>query len=118
MRRARRRGTNRTGEVVMVEKRELEQGAEDRLERSEQLRQEALGYWQTALRGLFALPNATVLSVSSAVLYTTGIAEIAYKRIEALSGRIGGEVTRELVEVRRAATLPEPERSKRQPASS
>lgn len=104
----------------MAEKREpvVEQGAEDRIERSEQLGREALGYWQTALRGLFALPNATALSVSSAVLYTTGIAEVAYKRIEALTGRIGGEVTRELGEVRRTATLPEPERSKRQPTAS
>ena len=99
----------------MAEKREsvVEQGAEERIERAEQLGHEALGYWQTALRGLFALPNATALSLSSASLYATGIAELAYRRMELLTGRIGGEITKELGEVRRLATS-EPERGKRQ----
>ena len=99
----------------MAEKREsvVEQVAEDRIERSQQLGREALSYWQTTLRGLFALPNATALSLSSATLYATGVVELAYKRIELLTGRIGGEITRELGEVRRAAALSEPERPKR-----
>jgi len=103
----------------MAEKREsvVEQVAEDRIERSQQLGREALSYWQTTLRGLFALPNATVLSVSSAVLYVTGIAEQSFKRIEALTGRVGGEHSRELGEVPRTATLSEPERAKRQPSA-
>ncbi len=94
-----------------------EQGAEDRIERAEQLAREAAGYWQTTVRGLFAFPNATALSVSSAVLYLTGLAEQSYKRIEALTGRLGGEISRELGEVARTATLPEPERAKRQPSA-
>ncbi len=103
----------------MADKREamVEQGAESRIERAGQLAQEAAGYWQTTLRGLFALPNATVLSVSSAVLYMTGIAEQSFKRIEALTGRVGGEISRELGEVARTATLLEPERAKRQPSA-
>lgn len=106
-------------EAAMAEKRESvgEQGAEDRIARSEQIGREALNYWQTALRGLFALPNAAMLSLSSGTLYATGVVELAYKRIEMLTGRIGGEITRELGEVRRAAALSEPERAKR-PASA
>jgi hypothetical protein len=98
----------------MAEKREatVEHGAETRIERSEELGREALGYWQTTLRGIFALPNATALSVSSAVLYMTGVAELAYKRIELLGGRIGGEIQRELGEARRAGSLPEGERKR------
>jgi hypothetical protein len=103
----------------MAEKREpvMEQAAEERIERSEQLAREALGFWQTTVRGLFAFPNATALSLSAAVLYASGVAEQAYRRIETLTGRLGGEITRELGEVRRAATLPEPERAKRQPSA-
>jgi hypothetical protein len=102
----------------MADKREavVEQGPEARIERSEQLAREALGYWQTALRGLFALPNATALSLSSAALFATGVAEQGFKRIEALTGRIGGEITREIGEVTRTA-LPESERAKRQPSA-
>jgi hypothetical protein len=59
------------------------------------------------------LPNATALSLS-AVLFMTGVAEQGYKRIEALTGRIGGEISRELSEAARAAALPEAERAKRQ----
>jgi hypothetical protein len=104
----------------MAEKREamMEQGVDGRIERSEELAREALGYWQTTLRGLFALPNATVLSLSSGVLYASAVAEQAYKRIESLTGRVSGEITRELGEVRRTNTLPEAERSKRQQAST
>jgi hypothetical protein len=98
----------------MADKREtfMEQNAEARMERAEQLAHEAAIYWQTAMRGLFALPNATALSLSSAVLYVTGIAEQSYRRIEALTGRIGGEITREVGEAARAATLREPERAR------
>jgi hypothetical protein len=42
---------------------------ENRIQRAGQLAREAASYWQTTLRGLFALPNAMALSVSSAVLY-------------------------------------------------
>jgi len=105
----------------MAERREAvaDHGADERIERSGQLAQEALGYWQEALRGLFALPNATALSLSSLAMYATGIAEQSYKRFETLTGRIGGEITRELGEATRAvaATLPEPERAKRQPSA-
>jgi hypothetical protein len=101
----------------MAEKREsmMAQAAGERIERAEQLAREAASYWQTTLRGLFALPNATALSLSSAVLYATGIAEQSYRRLEALSGRIGGEITREVGEVTRAATLRERERAKQPP---
>ncbi len=100
----------------MAEKREavVDQTAEKRIERAEQLAREAAGYWQTTLHGLFALPNATVLSVSSAVLYATAIAEQSYKRIEVLGGRIGDEVSRELKEFPRAF-LPQGNGSKHQP---
>ncbi len=60
------------------------------------------------------LPNATALSLSSAVLFMTGVAEQGHKRIEALTGRIGGEISRELSEAARGAALPEAERAKRQ----
>jgi hypothetical protein len=90
----------------------LEQGAEARIDRALQLAHEAGAYWQTALRGLFALPNATALSLSSAVLYVTGIAEQSYQRIEALTERIGGEITREVGEATRAATLRKEERAR------
>jgi hypothetical protein len=105
-------------EAVMAEKRELvEQSAEERLHRADELAREAAGYWQTTLRGLFALPNATVLSFTSAVFYLTGIAEQSYKRIESIGGRIGDEISRELKEFPRAAALPESERVKRQPSA-
>jgi hypothetical protein len=93
-----------------------DQNPEARIERAEQLAREAQSYWQLALRGLFAFPNATALSVSSAILYLTGIAEQSYRRIESLSGRISSEVTREISEATRA-TLPEPDRVKRQPTA-
>ena len=103
----------------MAEKHEsaVEQRAEERIERSEELAREAFGYWQTTLRAVSALPNATALSLSAAVLYASGVVEQAYRRIETLTGRLGGEITRELGEARRAATLPEPERAKRQPSA-
>jgi hypothetical protein len=107
-------------EVVMADKREgvvVEQGAEDRIERAGQLAREAMGYWQTTLRGLWAIPNATTLSVSSAVLYATGTAERAYQRVASLTGRIGADITREIGETRRAVPLTEPERAKRQPSA-
>jgi hypothetical protein len=99
----------------MVEK--MEQSAESRIDRAEQLGREAAGYWQTAMRGLFALPSAMVLSVSSSVLFLSGVAEQSFRRIEALSGRIGDEVSRELREVSRLSALPESERAKRQPSA-
>jgi hypothetical protein len=103
----------------MAEKRDpmVEQAAEHRMERAEQLAREAGGYWQTALRGLFALPNAAVLSLSSAVLYVTALAEASYRRVETLGGRIGNEISRELKEVPRASALLEAERAKRQPSA-
>jgi len=94
-----------------------EHRAEDRIERAEQLGREAASYWQVALRGMFALPNATVLSLSSAVLFVSGLAEQSFRRIEALSGRIGNEISRELKESRQASALPEGERARRQPSA-
>lgn len=91
---------------------------EDRIERAEQLGREAASYWQTALRGLFALPNAAVLSLSSAVLFVSGMAEQSFKRIESLSGRIGDEISRELKESQRTSALLESERGRRQPTAS
>jgi hypothetical protein len=90
-----------------------EQSTESRIERAEQLGREAAGYWQTTLRGLFALPNATVLSLSSAVLFASALAEQSFRRIETLGGRIGDEISRELREFPRTM-LPESERAKRQ----
>jgi hypothetical protein len=105
-------------EVVMAEKREVLSGdAEDRIERAEEVAEEAKVYWQTALRGLFALPNAAALSLTSAVLYSTGAFERSYRRLEQLTGKIGESVSRELNEVRKTATLPEPERPKKQPSA-
>jgi hypothetical protein len=102
----------------MAEKREtLERGPEDRIAQAEQLGREAAGYWQTTARGLFALPNATILSLSSAVLYATALAEQAYQRVELLTERIGGEITREIGGDRRSAALPESERARRQPTA-
>jgi hypothetical protein len=94
-----------------------EHSAENRIERAEQLRHEAASYWQVALRGMFALPNATVLSISSAVLFVSGLAEQSFRRIEALSGRIGEEISRELKESRQASALPEAERARRHPTA-
>jgi hypothetical protein len=105
-------------EAVMAEKREsLDQAPEQRLERAEELAREAAGYWQTTLRGLFAFPNATVLSLTSAVFYVTGLAEQSYQRIESIGGRIGDQISRELKELPRATALPEAERAKRQPSA-
>jgi hypothetical protein len=87
-------------------------GADERIERSEQLAQEARQYWDVALRGLFALPNATALSVSAAILYTTGMAERAYKRLEILTGRIGGEIGAAMSDGR-TIPLPDGERSRK-----
>jgi hypothetical protein len=99
----------------MAEKREavVEQGADDRIARSEQVAKEAAAYWETTLRGLFALPNATALSVASVVLYTTGALERTYRRMEQLTSRIGEDISRQL-ENARTQSLPEPERAKRQ----
>jgi hypothetical protein len=100
----------------MAEKREtLEQGPEDRIAQAEQLGREAAGYWHTTVRGLLALPNATILSLSSGVLFATGFAEQAYQRVELLTERIGGEITREIGGNRRGAALPESAR--RQPTA-
>jgi hypothetical protein len=87
-------------------------GADERIERSEQLAEEARQYWEVALRGLFALPNATTLTVSAAILYTTGIAERVYKRIEIMTGRIGGEIQGAMSE--KSFPLPDSERSRKQ----
>src|SRR5579863_9435069 len=101
----------------MADKRDsVEQSAESRIDRAEQLGREAAGYWQTAMRGLFALPNAAALSLSSAVLFVSGMAEQSFRRIEALSGRIGDEISRELKEFPKTSALPEAERPKRQPS--
>jgi hypothetical protein len=102
----------------MADKRDgVEHSAETRIERAEQLSREAAGYWQITLRGLFALPNATVLSLSSAVMLVSGLAEQSFRRIEALSGRIGDEISRELKEFPKASALLEAERQKRQPSA-
>jgi len=65
----------------------------------EQLAAEAKQCWETVLRGVFAIPNATALSLSAAALYTTGVAERAYRRIERLTGRIGGRASVQLKHV-------------------
>lgn len=94
----------------------MEQGAEGRADQmAEKLAREAMGQWWIALRGMSALPTATVLSVASTAMYMTAFAERWFELFETSIWRVREETKRERHEAPRAVASPDGGEKSKQP---